>query len=231
MTHRWWQGINVGAAEKVRGWGYPNTVDTRNTGRKPLSLEFNDSAAAFVCRCLVYDKNLNTSNFGAYVGRKSRFEISSRPCLTNDLALRPCFKILIGLTYMSLCSPTRYAHTRAMRTIASRRCGTHSVTRVGALDVKARRFHGTECRFNLPALFIGRDSVFRPFETGQDLKFGYPVGVLGSTSGEMDILSFVQKGSWRNFSGPALRELKSRHALILSPVEGLATQISCRIRT
>ena len=56
-----------------------------------------------------------------YVGRKSTFEISSRPYLTNDFALRPCFRIFIGLTYISLCSPTRYAHTKAMQTIANRR--------------------------------------------------------------------------------------------------------------
>ena len=63
----------------------------------------------------------NTSNLGVYVGRKSTFEISSRPYLTKDLALRPCFRIFIGLTYISLCSPTRYAHTKAMQTIANRR--------------------------------------------------------------------------------------------------------------
>ena len=69
----------------------------------------------------MHDKNLNTSNLGVYVGRKSTFEISSRPYLTNDLALLPCFRIFIGLTYISLCSPTRYAHTKAMQTIANRR--------------------------------------------------------------------------------------------------------------
>ena len=73
-------------------------------------------------------------------------------------------------------------------------CDTPSVTQAGVLDIEARRFHGTECRLNLPALFIGRDSVFRPFETGQDLKSGYPVEVPGSTSGGIDKLPFEQKG-------------------------------------
>ena len=72
-------------------------------------------------------------------------------------------------------------------------CDTPSVTQVGVLDVEARGFHCTECRFNLPALFIGFDSIFRPVETDQNLKFGYPVRVLDSTSGEIDILPFVQK--------------------------------------
>ena len=64
---------------------------------------------------------------------------------------------------------------------------------MGVLDVEARRFHGTECRFNLPAFFIGRYSVFRSVETDLNLKFGYPFRVLDSTSGEIDILTFMQK--------------------------------------
>lgn len=72
-------------------------------------------------------------------------------------------------------------------------CDTLSVSQMGVLDVEARRFHGTECRFNLPAFFIGRYSVFRSVETDQNLKFGYPFRVLDSTSGEIDILPFMQK--------------------------------------
>ena len=72
-------------------------------------------------------------------------------------------------------------------------CDTHSVTQVGILDVEARRFHGTECRFNLPAFFIGRYSILRSVETDQDLKFGYPVRVFDSTSCKIDILPFMQK--------------------------------------
>ena len=72
-------------------------------------------------------------------------------------------------------------------------CDTHFVTQVGILDVEARRFHGTECRFNLPAFFIGRYSIFRSVETDQDLKFGYPVRVFDSTSCKIDILPFMQK--------------------------------------
>ena len=52
-------------------------------------------------------------------------------------------------------------------------CDTLSVSQMGVLDVEARRFHGTECRFNLPAFFIGRYSIFRSVETDQNLKFGY----------------------------------------------------------
>ena len=46
-------------------------------------------------------------------------EISSNPYLTSDFAFLPCFSILIGLKLISLCSPTRYAHTSAMQTIAT----------------------------------------------------------------------------------------------------------------
>ena len=72
-------------------------------------------------------------------------------------------------------------------------CDAPSVTQVGVLDVESRRFHGTEYRFNLPALFIGCNSIFGSVETDKNLKFGYPVRVLDSTSGEIDILPFVQK--------------------------------------
>ena len=72
-------------------------------------------------------------------------------------------------------------------------CDTPSVSQMGVLDVEARRFHGTKCRFNLPAFFIGRYSIFRSVETDQNLKFGYPFRVLDSTSGEIDILPFMQK--------------------------------------
>ena len=47
--------------------------------------------------------------------------------------------------------------------------------------------------FNLPAFFIGRYSIFRSVETNQNLKLRNPVRVLDSTSGEIDILPFVQK--------------------------------------
>ena len=47
--------------------------------------------------------------------------ISCRPYFTSDLTLLPFFNILIALTLISLCSPTRYAHTNAMQTIAVRR--------------------------------------------------------------------------------------------------------------
>ena len=72
-------------------------------------------------------------------------------------------------------------------------CDTPSVAQVGVLDVEARRFHGAECRSNLPVLFIGRNSIFRSVETEPNLKFRYPIRVLDSTSGEIDILPFMQK--------------------------------------
>lgn len=42
-------------------------------------------------------------------------------------------------------------------------------------------------------IFIGRYFIFRSVETDQDLKFWYPVRVLDSTFGEIDILPFMQK--------------------------------------
>lgn len=44
-------------------------------------------------------------------------------------------------------------------------CDTPSFSQVVVFDVEARRFHGTECRFNLPAFFIGRYSIFRSVAT------------------------------------------------------------------
>lgn len=173
---------------------------------------------------------MNTSNLGVYVGRKSTFEISSRPYLTNDLALLPCFRIFIGLTYISLCSPTRYAHTRAMQIIANRRAIRTLSRRWVSSMLKPEDFMARKCRFNLPAFFIGRYSIFRSVETDQDLKFRYPVRVLDSTSGKIDILPFMQKKLVVEFLLSDFKELKSHHALILSPVDGLTTQISCRIR-
>ena len=72
-------------------------------------------------------------------------------------------------------------------------CDTPSFAQVGVPDVEARRFHGAECRSNLPVLFIGRNSIFRSVETEPNLKFRYPIRVLDSTSGEIDILPFMQK--------------------------------------
>ena len=57
------------------------------------------------------------------------------------------------------------------------------------LDVEARRFF----RFNLAAFFIGRHSISKSVETDQNLKFRYLIRVLDSTSGEIDILPFMQK--------------------------------------
>ena len=42
-------------------------------------------------------------------------------------------------------------------------------------------------------IFIGRYFIFRSVETDQNLKFWYPVRVLDPTSGEIDILPFMQK--------------------------------------
>lgn len=67
-------------------------------------------------------------------------------------------------------------------------CDSLSVSQVCVFYIEARRFHGAECRFNLPSLFVGCDSIFRPVKTNQNLKFGYLIGVLDSTSGEIDIL-------------------------------------------
>ena len=42
-------------------------------------------------------------------------------------------------------------------------------------------------------IFIGRYFIFRSVETDQNLKFWYPVRVLDPTSGEIDILPFMQQ--------------------------------------
>ena len=70
-------------------------------------------------------------------------------------------------------------------------CDALSVSRVCVLYVEARRFYGAEGRFNLPTLFVARDSIFRPVETDQNLKLGHP---LDSTSGRINILPFMQNG-------------------------------------
>ena len=70
-------------------------------------------------------------------------------------------------------------------------CDALSVLQVCVLYVEARRFHGAEGRFNLPTLFVARDSIFRPVETDQNLKLGHP---LDSTSGRINILPFMQNG-------------------------------------
>ena len=115
-----------------------------------------------------------TSNLGVYVGRKSTFEISSRPYLTNDLALRPCSEFYRFNIYIFMFTNEIRPYKRPLQTIANRRAIRTLSRRWVSSMLKPRRFHGTECRFNLPAFFIGRYSIFRSVETDQDLKFGYP---------------------------------------------------------
>ena len=80
-------------------------------------------------------------------------------------------------------------------------CDALSVSRVCVLYVEARRFYGAEGRFNLPTLFVARDSIFRPVETDQNLKLGHP---LDSTSGRINILPFMQNGFVRTPSTSAV---------------------------
>ena len=96
--------------------------------------------------------------------------IFSNPYLTGDFARRPCFNILIGLTFISLCLPTRYAHTSTTRTIA-----TSLPMRV--LDVEPGRFHGPKCRLYFPATSISRDGFFRPVEADENLKCEFAIQV------------------------------------------------------
>ena len=117
-----------------------------------------------------------------------------------------------------------------MHTIANRRAMSSLSLRCVSPMLNPEDFHDTECRFNLLAFFIDCYSIFRSVETDQGLKFGYPVRVLDSTSGEIDILSLVQKELMLEFFLSDFEELKSYHALIFSPLDGFTTQISCLIR-
>ncbi len=81
-------------------------------------------------------------------------EISSNPYLTSDFAFLPCFRILIGLIFISLCSPTRYAHTRAMQTIATS-LAMRSISRIWVSSMlKPEDFMALKGRFYLPSFFV-----------------------------------------------------------------------------
>ena len=109
-------------------------------------------------------------------------------------------------------------------------CDTPSVTQSSVLDVEARRFHDTECRFNLRVFFIGRYSIFRSVETEQNLNFGYPVRVLDSTSGEKYILPFMPKELVVEFLLSDFKGIEDPPHSDSFSCEGLITQISCQIR-
>ena len=64
---------------------------------------------------------------------------------------------------------------------------------MGVLDVEAGRFHGLECRLDLPAFLIGHDSAFRTAEAYEDLQFRNSVGVLYPAPGKIDILALVKE--------------------------------------
>ncbi len=118
--------------------------------------------------------------------------ISSKPYLTSDFAFLPCFSILIGLTSISLCSPTRDTHTRATHTIATS-LAMRSVSRMWVSSMLNPEDYGLEGRLNLPASPIGQDSILGTVETNEDLQFWNPVGVLDPASGQIDILPLVEE--------------------------------------
>lgn len=64
---------------------------------------------------------------------------------------------------------------------------------MGVLDVEAGRFHGLECRLDLPAFLIGHDSAFWTVEAYENLQFGDPVGFFYPASGKIDIFTLVKK--------------------------------------
>ena len=68
---------------------------------------------------LVHDKNSSILIFCFLYGFKSAAAIYSKPYLNNDLALFPCFSILIGLIFRWRNIPIRYAHRKAISTMAS----------------------------------------------------------------------------------------------------------------
>ena len=135
---------------------------------------------------------MKTLKLGTQVGRKSTFEISfsSRPYFIKDLALRPCFNILIGFTFISLYSPMRYAHTSAMQTIA-RSLAIRSVSR---RCVEAGGFHSPECGLDFPSPFIiGGYPLFGTVVADETLKFRHTVRVLDAASGEINVFPLVKE--------------------------------------
>ncbi len=103
--------------------------------------------------------------------------ISSKPYLTSDFAFLPCFRIFIGLIFISLCSPTRYAHTRAMQTIATS-LAMRSISRIWVSsmlkpeDFMALKAVSISHRF----LYVKIASSGR-FEAYENLQFRNTIGV------------------------------------------------------
>ncbi len=79
-----------------------------------------------------------------------------------------------------------------MHTIATRRAIRTLSRRCVSSMLKPEDFMARNA-VSISQRFIGRYSIFRSVETEQNLKFRYPIGVLDSTSSEIDILPSMQK--------------------------------------
>ena len=80
-----------------------------------------------------------------------------------------------------------------MQTIANRRAIRSLSRRWVSSMLKPEDFMARNAVSISQRFFICSYSIFRSVETDQNLKFGYPFRVLDSTSGEIDILTFMQK--------------------------------------
>ena len=125
-------------------------------------------------------------------------EISSKPYLTSDFAFLPCFSILIGLTFVSLCLPTRYDHAKAMQTIATSLSMRIHITHMGVLDVEAGRFHGSEGRFYLPSFLYVKIALSSRLEAYEVLTYSdvipYAMAIEPSCPFLSDELAVCHKG-------------------------------------
>ena len=72
-------------------------------------------------------------------------------------------------------------------------CDALHITHMGALDVKAGRFHGSESRFYLPSLFVCQNRVLGSVEAYENLQFRNSIGVSDPAAGKIYILPFVKK--------------------------------------
>ena len=78
-------------------------------------------------------------------------------------------------------------------------CDALHITHMGALDVKAGRFHGSESRFYLPSLFVCQNRVLGSVEAYENLQFRNSIGVSDPAAGKIYILPFVKKELMEEF--------------------------------
>ena len=71
----------------------------------------------------------------------------------------------------------------------SESCYAVDIAQMSILDIESGGFHGLKARLDFPAFFIRRDSEFRFVKADENLQFRNTVGVLDSTSSQINILS------------------------------------------